>query len=419
MVRDAEATGNPPSIMDMLGKTNPLTSSMGAEAAAVGATAPEMDLLRFLMKDLKIGRGQAQNMIAMNSPEAAKAAAEAVLAAASSPAKAEAILAAGAKLGLAPAKTDLAALNKMFDAAIYGPGRNPLYNPAMGEGPTAAPPIAQPGPAGYNVAKPMDIVPPPRPAVPRVPDMLDARAAAAQAISEGRRLAAALGTATPASPAPGAAAGPRQVVATPVMPKMGVWDHLLGVTQTIEPGEETVGAAAGAAAPKAAEAAAEAAAPAAAGTAAEAAAGTAAAESAAAGTAAESAAAAAAKLGWKETAKLGVGALLKKAGSGMWGKGAGTLGKTIGMVGPQVLMTYLLSQLMNMGLFMPGGRSTEERAMEGQVQQLEGQLRMAEAQMPSEAMLAAQAALGPAQQEAQAAQGQALQSGALADMGWM
>lgn len=364
LVQDAQATGNPPSIMDMLGKTSALAAKMEA-GAAVGASSSEMDLLRFLMKTMNISRGQAQNMVAMNSPEAAKAAAEAVLSAADTPAKAKAMLAAGAKLGLVPSKTDLDALNKMFDKALFGPGQN-LPNAAMPEGITGGAPIPLPGPASYNVAKPIEILPPPRlavprPAVPRVPDMLDARSAAAQATRGGQRLVDAL--------------------------------------REGEAGAEAADAAATLPAPSAAAAGADVA-------------------GAAAGGAAKTAAAAA-EIGWKEAYEKGVWAMLKKAAPWMYGESAKPFGKLVGLVGPQVLMSYLMHQLMDIGWFMPGGKSAPERATEREVQKMEGQTRMIEAQLPSEALLSAQAALAPAQQEAQAAQGQAMQSGALADMGWM
>jgi hypothetical protein len=230
------------------------------------------------------------------------------------------------------------------------------------------------------------------------------------------------------------------------MPKMGFWDRLLGVTQTIVPeeeivgavpGEEIVGAAAGAAAPKAAEAAAKAAAvageapvelgavlgqgPTLAQKAAQAAAEAAA--KAAAPKAAQAAAAAAAELGWKEAWQKGTGALLKKIATVATTKrptAAGAFGKGLGGLFLIILAQQLWSSLLQHGFLMPGGKGLEDLQKEAVGQQAQAALGMAKAQMPSESALLAQAMLGPMQQQAGQAQQAALQSGAqMSDMGWM
>jgi len=231
------------------------------------------------------------------------------------------------------------------------------------------------------------------------------------------------------------AAVPRQGVATPVMPKMGFWDRLLGVTQTIEPGE-TAGAVAGAAAPKAAlgtaavagEAPVELGAvlgqgPTLAQKAAQAAAQAKVPLTGAAAGAAETAAAAAAELGWKEAWQQGTGALLKKIAAVATTKrptAAGVVGKGLGSLFLIMLAQQLWSSLLQHGVLMPGGKGLEDLQKEAATQQAQAALGMAKAQMPSESALLAQAMLGPMQQQAGQAQQAALQSGAqMSDMGWM
>jgi len=160
---------------------------------------------------------------------------------------------------------------------------------------------------------------------------------------------------------------PRQVVATPVMPKMGFWDRLLGVTQTIEPGE-TAGAVAGAAAPKAAlgTAAVAGEAPVELGavlgqgpTLAQKAAQAKVPLAGAAGGAAKTAAAAAAELGWKEAYQKGTGALLKKIATVATTKrptAAGSFGKGLGSLFLIMLAQQLWSSLLQHGVLMPGGK---------------------------------------------------------------
>ena len=231
------------------------------------------------------------------------------------------------------------------------------------------------------------------------------------------------------------AAVPRQVVATPVMPKMGFWDRLMGVTQTIVPGE-TAGAVAGAAAPKAAlgtaavagEAPVELGAvlgqgPTLAQKAAQAAAQAKVPLAGAAGGAAKTAAAAAAELGWKEAYQKGTGALLKKIATVATTKrptAAGSFGKGLGSLFLIMLAQQLWSSLLQHGVLMPGGKGLEDLQKEAVGQQAQAALGMAKAQMPSESALLAQAMLGPMQQQAGQAQQAALQSGAqMSDMGWM
>ena len=234
------------------------------------------------------------------------------------------------------------------------------------------------------------------------------------------------------------AAVPRQVVATPVMPKMGFWDRLMGTTQTIEPGKTAGAVGSGTrAAGRTLDVAAEMSSrgnldaniatlgfdPRAVSTAAKAAAQAKVPLTGAAGGAAKTAAAAAAELGWKEAYQKGTGALLKKIATVATTKrptAAGSFGKGLGSLFLIMLAQQLWSSLLQHGVLMPGGKGLEDLQKEAVGQQAQAALGMAKAQMPSESALLAQAMLGPMQQQAGQAQQAALQSGAqMSDMGWM
>lgn len=234
------------------------------------------------------------------------------------------------------------------------------------------------------------------------------------------------------------AAVPRQVVATPVMPKMGFWDRLMGTTQTIVPGETAGAVGSGTrAAGRTLDVAAEMSSrgnldaniatlgfdPRAVSTAAKAAAQAKVPLAGAAAGAAETAAAAAAELGWKEAYQKGTGALLKKIATVATTKrptAAGSFGKGLGSLFLIMLAQQLWSSLLQHGVLMPGGKGLEDLQKEAVGQQAQAALGMAKAQMPSESALLAQAMLGPMQQQAGQAQQAALQSGAqMSDMGWM
>ena len=217
------------------------------------------------------------------------------------------------------------------------------------------------------------------------------------------------------------AAVPRQVVATPVMPKMGFWDRLMGTTQTIVPGE-TAGAvgsgtrAAGRTLDVAAEMSSR-------GNL-EANIATLGFDPRAASTAAKAAAkaagpAAAAEMGWAAAMDQGGKAVAKKVAGSLFGKG-NKLVKGLSGVALMMLVQSLANMLFEHGVLMPGGQGMGDLQYKAKEQEALSQINLQKAQMPSESALLAQAMLGPMQQQAGQAQQAALQSGAqMSDMGWM